>query len=159
VVSGEIAVRSPAFGHGSPIPKRFAFSPEGENISPPLQWTGVPQRAQELVVIVEDPIPQKPIFLHWIVYGIPASATGLPEGVPADQEKANGFTQGLNDFGHLGWGGPLPSPGEPPHKYQFWVYAVDMHVTLPPGATKKEVMDAIGPHILSNGRIIGTYKR
>ena len=141
------------------MPKRFAADPEGQNLSPPLAWSGVPPSAKELVVIVEDAPPLRKAFVNWVLYGIPASVRALPEGIPADQGTANGFVQGTNDFGHLGWGGPLPLAGEGWHRYTFWVYAVDMHVKLEPGASKAEVIAAISRHILSNGRMIGTYRR
>jgi len=159
MVSGEFSVRSPAFASGEPIPKRHAYSPEGENVSPALEWSGAPADTKEWVVIVEDPIPQREIFVSWVAYGIPGSMTGLPEGIPADQPSAAGVVQGTNDFGHLGWGGPLPHAGDAPHRFWFWVYALDAKLNLEPGATKADVVKAMTHHILANGKMFGTYKR
>jgi Raf kinase inhibitor-like YbhB/YbcL family protein len=161
IVSGQMTVTSPAFAKGAHIPKRYAHPPEGENVSPPLSWSGGPAGTKEWVVIVEDPVVHGTLFVHWVLYGIPQSVTSLREGLSTDDPTVDGLTQGTNDYGHLGWGGPLPKAGDPPHEFWFWVYAIDTHLTLPPGATKQDVLDELtkGRHILANGRTVGSYRR
>jgi Raf kinase inhibitor-like YbhB/YbcL family protein len=159
IVSGEIVVKCPSFAPGGAIPKRFAREPEGDNISPALTWSGVPTAAKELVLLVEDLTPDAPLFSQWVVFGIPASTTGIPEGIPSEQERAGGFVHGTNDFGLLGWGGPLPRLGAPTHTYWFWIYAIDTHLTLAPGAARTDVIEAMKSHILASGKMYGTYKR
>lgn len=154
-----MTVQSAAFSPGSPIPKRHAAAPEGDNVSPALSWTGAPQGTREIVVFVNDPIPHGKDFVHWVVYGIPGNATGLPEGIAADDPHAGGYVHGTNDYGHLGWGGPLPKEGDPPHRFWFWVYALDAPLGLAPGASKADVVSAMGRHILANGKTWGTYRR
>jgi Raf kinase inhibitor-like YbhB/YbcL family protein len=162
MISGGMSVFSPAFAKGAHIPKRHAHEPEGENVSPPLRWSGGPAGTKEWVVIVEDPVPHGALFVHWVLYGIPASVTSLREGLPTDEATVDGFTQGTNDFGHLGWGGPLPKVGDPAHEFWFWVYAIDTNLKLPPGATKAQVLEELTKgrqHILANGRTVGNYRR
>ena len=156
---GVIQVSSPSFAPGGAIPKKHAAAPDGQDVFPALQWSGVPSTARELVVIVEDIAPHKHQFVQFVAYGIAPTATGLPEGLPNDVGDANGVVFGRNDFGHLGWGGPNPVDETPVHRYAFWVYAVNKSLGLASGATKEEVVAAMGPHILANGRLLGSYGR
>ncbi len=147
-----ITIRSQAFDPGGAIPKKYTG--EGEDVSPPLTWENVPPQAKELVLICDDPdAPRAEPWVHWVVYKIPASSTGLPEG------SAAGAREGKNDFGRIGYGGPMPPRGHGVHHYHFKLYAVDTEVNLPRGATKDQVLKAIEGHIVGQGELIGTYER
>lgn len=149
-----IQVSSPAFNPGSPIPKKYAYPPEGENVSPPISWSGLPKGTREIALICDDPdAPRAEPWVHWVVYRIPPDRRGFEEG------STGGAVEGRNDFGKTGWGGPLPPRGSGPHHYHFKVYALDQAVDLKPGATKSELLKAIRGHVLGQGELVGTYER
>ena len=109
-------------------------------------------------MIVDDPDAPSGTWVHWVVYDLPGTATELPEDLHKGQYLPNGAKQGLNDFKHLGYGGPCPPQGKP-HRYFFKLYALDAALDLKPGATKKELEAAMGKHVLAQGQLMGTYKR
>ncbi|TNC66629.1 YbhB/YbcL family Raf kinase inhibitor-like protein [Rubellimicrobium roseum] len=157
---GPIDVVSPAFEDGGTIPTRHAR--QGENISPPLDWAEGPDGTQSFVLLMEDPdAAEEPPFVHWIAYNIPADVTDLPEGVPASERLAQpeGVLQGRNDQGSVGYTGPNPPVGDPPHAYHVQVFALDTTLDLPHGASRTEVLDAMEGHVLSVGETVGTYGR
>lgn len=129
-----IVVESPAFAEGDELPAEYTC--DGENVSPPLRWSDVPEGATELRVSVTDPDAPGGTFTHWLVRGLDASATGVERG-----EVPPGATEENNDFGDVGYGGPCP-PSGPPHRYVFAVEGID-----PNG----QVLDA--------GRLTTTYSR
>jgi Raf kinase inhibitor-like YbhB/YbcL family protein len=153
---GNMQVTSTAFAEGEPIPVQYTC--DGKNVSPPLKLASVPSAAKSLVLIADDPDAPVGTWVHWVVYGLPASTTELPEDVAKTQFISGGARQGLNDFKHLGYGGPCPPPGKP-HRYFFKVYALDADLDLKSGATKKDVEAAMGKHIVAQGQLMGTYKR
>jgi len=148
-------LNSPAFVDGQPIPKRYSC--EGENISPPLSWDSVPEGTHSLALIVEDPDAPSGTFLHWLLYNVPAEVHQLPEHVPTAKTLAQGAFQGLNDFNHLGYGGPCPPEG-PPHHYFFRLYALDNQLELKPGASRAQVTAAMKGHTLGTTELIGTFQ-
>jgi Raf kinase inhibitor-like YbhB/YbcL family protein len=157
-----IGVSSSAFKPGDRIPQRHACHDEGKNVSPPLSWSGVPAGTRELALICDDPdAPSSKPWVHWILFKIPATATGLPEGIAEqrDVKHPSGAQQGLNSWGKVGWGGPLPPEGHGTHHYHFKLYALDAPVTLAPGAGKEELLRAMTGHVLAEGELIGTYRR
>ena len=119
---------------------------------------GCPAGAKSLALIADDPDAPGGTWVHWVVYDLPPATAELPEDLPKSQYIAGGARQGLNDFKHLGYGGPCPPPGKP-HRYLFKLYALDAVLDLKPGATKQEVEGAMAMHILAEGRLVGTYKR
>jgi Raf kinase inhibitor-like YbhB/YbcL family protein len=147
---------STAFQESQPIPERHTC--DGENLSPPLKWSGVPLGARSLALVMDDPDAPVGTWVHWVLYDLSTSSTDLPEGLPKGQYVPGGAKQGLNDFKHLGYGGPCP-PGGKAHRYFFKLYALDQILDLKPGATKKEVERAIENHTLAQGQLMGTYKR
>jgi Raf kinase inhibitor-like YbhB/YbcL family protein len=151
-----INLTSIAFQDGQPIPIKYTC--QGLDVSPPLQWSVAPTTAKGLVLICDDPDAPVGTWVHWVLYHLPARATGLPEGVPTTDTLNNGAHQGVNDFKRVGYGGPCPPPGGP-HRYFFKLYAVDIDVTLKPRPTKQEVMRAIEGHIVAEGQLMGTYQR
>lgn len=153
----EMEIKSPAFGNGERIPKKYTC--EGEDISPPLSWSGVPAEAKSLVLIVDDPDAPIGTFTHWVVYDIPVSQTGLPENFEKKGE-VGAIKQGRNDFGRVGWGGPCPPPGHGTHRYFFKLYAISKEkLRLPPGARKSDVMKAIEGSVVAQAEFYGTYSR
>ncbi|MCX7722324.1 MAG: YbhB/YbcL family Raf kinase inhibitor-like protein, partial [Verrucomicrobiae bacterium] len=118
----KIQVTSPAFQDGKPIPSKYTC--DGEDVSPPLNWTNVPPEAKSLVLISDDPDAPVGTWVHWVLYDLPPTTAGLSEGVPKSSELPNGAKQGINDFRRIGYGGPCPPPGKP-HRYYFKLYALD----------------------------------
>src|SRR5207302_11361580 len=125
--------------------------------SPPLKWSAVPAGAKSLVLIADDPDAPAHTWTHWVVYDLPPGTSELSEDVPKSQFIPGHAKQGLNDFKHLGYGGPCPPPGKP-HRYFFKLYAVDTVLELKPGVSRKEVEKALEKHILAQGQLMGTYK-
>lgn len=147
---------SSAFAPAQPIPSRY--SRVGENVSPDLAWDDIPPGTQTLALIVDDPDAPFRAFTHWVIFNIPGTLTGLPAGVPHGDQPANAGTQGRNDFGDTGYGGPQPPRGKL-HHYRFTLYALDSTLPLSPRATKKQVLGAMKGHILGQAQLIGTYQR
>jgi Raf kinase inhibitor-like YbhB/YbcL family protein len=150
----EIKLTSAAFKEGQPIPRQYTC--DGANVSPPLEWTGVPKTAKAVAIIADDPDAPAGTWVHWVVYDLPAENIGLVENLPPTEDlKAGGF-QGTNDFGKIGYGGPCPPSGT--HRY-FKVYALDNYLSLKVGATKAFVERAMEGHIVAQGQLMGTYSR
>jgi Raf kinase inhibitor-like YbhB/YbcL family protein len=154
-----LALTSTAFVHEGAIP--VAYTCQGKDVSVPLAWSGVPEGARSLALVVDDPDAPDPAapkmtWVHWVLYNIPPSATGLPEGVPAGQ-LPKGTLEGRNDWGRTGWGGPCPPVGR--HRYFFKLYALD--VVLPDLGTpdKKRLERAMQGHVLAKQELVGTYAK
>ncbi len=155
-----IKLSSPAFEANSPIPKKY--TDDGEDISPALKWSELPTGTKQVALIVDDPnAPGSSPFVHWLIYGLPATVEGLPEDVPNDPSLAEPVQalQGLNGFQKTGYGGPAPPKGHGVHHYHFQVYALDQALDLKPRLTKTELLKAIEGHVLALGELIGTYER
>jgi hypothetical protein len=148
---------SGAFGHNQPIPRKYTC--DGKDISPPLSWSGVPANAKSLVLIVDDPDAPDPAaprmtWVHWVLYNIPPTASGLSEGA---MDLPAGAQQGANDWHRLGYGGPCPPVGR--HRYFHKLYALDnvIHgLSRPP---KSAIEMAMRGHVLAQAELIGTYQR
>jgi Raf kinase inhibitor-like YbhB/YbcL family protein len=142
-----------AFAEGNWIPP--LHSCEGADISPALEWTGVPAETRSLVLVVEDPDAPGGTFAHWLLYDIGPKITALPQGV---RTGALGLT-GTNDFGSRGYKGPCPPRGGP-HRYLFRLYALDVHTLgLPAGVTRAELLQAMKGHILGETQYMGRFSR
>ena len=158
-----IRVTSPAFSYGEPIPAKYTA--DGEDISPPINWSDLPKGARELVLICEDPdAPTAEPWVHWVVYKIPAELPGLPEGLPKEARlrQFHGILQGKNSWtiGHnIGYRGPAPPPGSGVHRYFFRVYALDSKPVIEPGKDRKSLWREISGHIIDEGELMGTYQR
>ena len=153
----EFRLTSPAFVHDQDLP--FQYSADGGNVSPPLEWTGVPEGTRELLLICDDPDAQYGVFTHWIVYGIGPDETGLPEGVPNDAviDEPVELLQGLNEFDESGYTGPTAVDDDDeilPHRYFFRLFALDSELDLPPGARRDEVRKASSGHVLANAELV-----
>jgi len=148
-------VQSPVFEEGGMIPAKYTS--DGANVSPPLNWSGVPEESQSIVLIVDDPDAPVGTFVHWVLYGLPADVTELQEDVPDSEKLDNGALQGENDFNKIGYGGPSPPSGT--HRYFFKVYALDCRLDLKSGATKRKVEKKMKGHVLAEGELMGKYAR
>lgn len=148
---------STAFADGTPIPKLYTC--DGRDISPPLAWSAPPPATKQLALICDDPDAPSGVFTHWVLYGLPADTRSLPEDLPKDPllARPTGTTQGTNDFGRTGYGGPCPPKGR--HRYRFTVYALSTDLKLPPRAKKADLTSAMSGHILDQGTLTGTYQR
>ena len=138
-----IQVSSSAFTEGAPIRARYTC--DGDNVSPPLKWTGVPEGARSLALIADDPDAPGGTWVHWVLYGLPPDASELPEDVSKTAGLPSGARQGVSDFGRTGYGGPCPPRGGP-HRYYFKLYALDAEVQVGAGATKSGLLDAMEGH-------------
>lgn len=148
-------LESAAFPPGAAIPKEHAR--DGRDASPPLSWSGLPDGTESVALICEDPdAPMDEPWVHWVIWNLPPGAGVLAAGVPKEPE-AGGARQGLNDFGKIGYGGPEPPQGDPPHRYHFRLYALSGPLDLEPGATKEELLDAMQGKILGRTVLVGTY--
>ena len=154
-----LKIISLAFTHASEIPPRYTC--DGEDISPPLAWSGVPEAAKSLALIVDDPDAPDPkaprvVWVHWILYNIPPSATGLAEGVTAHQLPV-GTRQGTNNWRRTGYGGPCPPIGR--HRYFHRLYALDTLLPDLAHPEKAKLEKAMAGHILAQAELMGTYAR
>lgn len=155
-----LTLSSSVFSQNGDIPKRYTC--DGDDISPDLRWAGVPAGAKSLALIVDDPDAPDPAapkitWVHWVLYNIPPTATGLPEGMSPKALPA-GTREALNDWKRTGYGGPCPPVGR--HRYFHKLYALD--VLLPDlgrAATKKDLEAAMKGHILGEAQLVGTYQR
>ena len=147
-----ISVSSSAFDAGGRIPKRHTG--EGEDVSPPLTWSGIPEGSEEVALICDDPdAPTPKPWVHWVVYKIPVDTSALAEG------SSGGSVEGRTDFGKVGYGGPMPPPGHGVHHYHFKIYALNTQLDLEAGATKDQLLQAMKGHVVAEGELVGTYKR
>lgn len=153
-----LAISSPAFAHGAPIPVRHTC--EGEDVSPPLAWHGVPNGARSLVLIVDDPDapdPEAPrmTWVHWVLFDLPPDGQGLPEALSQDALPP-GAGAGRNDWKRSGYGGPCPPIGR--HRYFHRLYALDTRLELE-APTRAEVDRAMQGHVLAEAVLMGTYEK
>jgi hypothetical protein len=144
---------SASFADGDTIPRRSTA--DGVDVSPPLTWTGRPPGTKSFALICEDPDAPRGLFTHWLVWDI--NLTSLREGLPKEP-VCMGVTQGENDFGRIGWGGPRPPHGES-HRYVFRLYALDSRLSLPPGSKRAELDRALQGHVLGEATLTGVYRR
>jgi len=141
---------------GDAIQARFTC--DGDNISPQLSWKAPPAGTQNFALIVTDKDSWIVHFVHWTIYNIPADKRELPEGIPKQEQLSDGSRQGKTDFDKVGYGGPCPH-GKSIHHYGFVLYALDTKLSLPGGATAKEIQKAMNGHILEQNELVGRYQR
>jgi len=131
---------------------------DGQDISPRVSWSGIPSEARSLALIVEDPDAPGGLFVHWVIYNISPSLSGLPEGIPKEGEVKGIGLQGVNSFGRIGYGGPCPPKGST-HRYVFRIYALSEPLALGPGATRDELLRAMENRIIAEGETTVRYGR
>jgi len=154
-----IKLTSSAFEHEGGIPKLHTC--QGKDVSPPLAWGGVPKNAKSLVLIVDDPDAPDPAapkmtWVHWVLYDIPPSATGLPQGV-SPNELPDGTLEGVSDFQRTGYGGPCPPMGR--HRYFHKLYALDFVLPNLQKPRKADVEKAMKGHVIEQAVLVGTYQK
>lgn len=153
----DLTLRSPAFEAGGAIPVKYTC--DGENVSPPLEWQGMPDGTETLVLIFDDPDastgPGGP-FAHWVIYNIPNDTWRLYENY--DPERLEGAAQGKNSFGNTWYEGPCP-PREERHQYYFRLYALDTRLDIPAGPTREQIIDFMKGHILEHTEMMAHFSR
>jgi Raf kinase inhibitor-like YbhB/YbcL family protein len=152
-------ISSPSFRNNQPMPSKHSC--EGEDASPSLKWEGAPEGTKSFALICDDPDAPGGVWTHWVIYGISAKTSELPENIAkADTVVApGGARQGVNDFGRVGYGGPCPPRGHGAHHYHFKLIALDTEPGLASGVTRRQLEQAIRGHILAQAELIGTYQR
>lgn len=151
----DMTLSSRAFRDGEAIPRKFTG--EGEDLSPALEWKNAPEGTQSFALICHDPDapliePGSYGFAHWVLYNIPGAVTGLVEGTDE-------YTCGVNNFDREAYGGPMPPEGHGPHRYYFWLFALDDDESREPGLTLRELLERIEPHVIGMNRLVGTFER
>jgi Raf kinase inhibitor-like YbhB/YbcL family protein len=154
-----IKITSAAFQPGGSIPSKYTC--EDRDLSPPLAWSGAPPGTKTFALIVDDPDapdPAKPqrVYVHWVLYNIPATTIALPENA-SKKGLPKGAVQGKNDWGKAEYGGPCPPIGR--HRYFFKLYALDTELTGLSSPTKGDLERAMNGHVLESGELIGTYQK
>ncbi|MFH1675809.1 MAG: YbhB/YbcL family Raf kinase inhibitor-like protein [bacterium] len=149
---------SSEFKNGGRLPDKCAYAKE--NLSPQLNWSEIPPGTSEFAIICDDPDAPSRTWVHWVFYGIPATATGLDLGIPKKPEPSVPIDskQGKNDFRQFGYDGPHPPPG-PQHRYFFKVFALKEPLKLAPGVNVDVLIKAMKGKIIEQAEIIGIYSR
>jgi len=145
-------VTSAAFADNGTIP--VLFTCKDQNMSPPLSWGTLPEGTKSLALIMHDPDTPRGTLTHWVVFNISPGLEGLPQAIK--EEAAQGFLQGTNTFGKVGYNGPCPPAGSR-HRYQFYFYALDSMLALEAGAAESQVVDAMQGHLLGRGLLTGLF--
>lgn len=154
-----LTLRSDVFTHGGEIPSKYTC--EGENVSPPLEWAGIPETTRSLVLIVDDPDAPDPrapkmTWVHWVLYNIPTDVTGFAEGASSGNLPA-GAEVGLNDWKKSAYGGPCPPIGR--HRYIHKIYALDTVLFGMHKPTKAKLESAMTGHVIAEAELVGTYEK
>lgn len=150
-----LTLMSPAFADGEPIPKKYTRN--GENLFPPLKWTGVPDGTRSFALVVEDPDAPSGLFRHCGMFNIPPTKDGLPESVDTSPDQGPRYSE--NDFGNARYDGPQPPKGHGVHHYHFRLAALDVpSLTIPGTAGVKVMWDEANKHILAKAVLTGTFE-
>jgi Raf kinase inhibitor-like YbhB/YbcL family protein len=148
---------SSAFTNSDTIPTIYTC--EGENISPPLSWSGVPEQAETLALVVDDPDAPNGVFTHWVLYNMPPIPQNLEEGASLSDRLSEGLREGSNNFGEQGYGGPCPPRGGGEHRYFFRLYAVDRKLNFTGRVTRDQIMDALEGKTVDEAVLMGRFTR
>ena len=148
-------IKSSSFKHEDMIPAKYTC--DGQNISPPLSWSSAPEKTKSFALICDDPDAPVGLWVHWVIFDIPANVNSLPEKASQQEEITGLGKNGKNTSGHYGYDGPCPPGGT--HRYYFKLYALDTMLNLKAGLTKEELLGAIKGHILAEAQLMGKYKR
>lgn len=155
----ELTFSTPAFESGEPVPTRYTC--DGADGSPELAIGGVPDGAESLAVVVDDPDAPGGTFTHWLLWGVPPETDAIESDVPATETVASlgDARQGTNGFGTVGYRGPCPPPGDGPHTYRFTLHALDGSLSLSAGADRSAFESAVSDRSIATARFTGTYER
>ena len=162
VLSMSFTLTSSAFLHEERIPSQYTC--EGEDISPSLEWSDVPEGTKSFTLSCLDPDAPPGTWVHWVLYDLPAGASSLDENLSKSEKLENGAFQGacwgVDSFSRVGYYGPCPPPDHGNHRYYFRLYALDTEsLSLPPSATWFQVDKALAGHVLGTAEYMGTYSR
>lgn len=146
---------SPAFAATEKIPEKYTC--DGDDISPPLEWSDIPVGTKSLAIICDDPDAPVDVWDHWIIFNISPGTVGLEENTPKQFDPFKGVGHGLNSWKNAYYGGPCPPSGQ--HRYYFKLYALDTRLGIKPGSTKGELLRAMEGHILDKAHFYGVYSR
>lgn len=160
-----MVLTSPVFKDQQLIP--MGYTGEGEDISPPLEWSNIPENTREFVLVMEDLDAQSEeehgqYFVHWLAYNISRNISSLPAGLLPNELRLRvpvSLEQGTNSFGKIGFRGPMPPAGDGVHHYVFTLFALNTEVGVRPGLTKTRLFKAIGDHIITSAKLTGIYER
>jgi len=153
---GETIQLISSFGEGGIIPQKYTC--DGEDISPSISWSDIPNGTKSIVLIVDDPNSPEQPWTHWVLFNIPSQLTGVAEGIENLEVVRGVGIHGFNSWGETGYRGPCPPVGDS-HQYFFRLYALDSTLNLQPGATESEVINAMEDHILGQGQLVANYSR
>lgn len=148
-----LSITTNAFQPGESIPAKYTC--DAENLSPELKWNDAPRNTKSFALICDDPDAPSGTFTHWVLYGVASNLSQFPEGLSRD---SSAVTQGKNDFGKTGYGGPCPPRGSR-HRYYFKLYALDVEIRLASGSSRDALEQAMKGHILAQAEVMGTYQR
>lgn len=152
-----MTLESSAFDNAGRIPDRYTCM--GEDISPPLAWSGAPAAARSFALLCDDPDAPAGTWHHWAVFDIPAGWSGLREAFPKEA-RSEGVRQAVNDFKRSGYGGPCPPPGHGVHHYRFRLLALGAdRLDLDAYADCRDIAEAARPHVIETAELIGTFSR
>ena len=151
-----ITLTSAAFTPDKPIPVKYTG--QGENVSPNLSWKDTPDGLVSFALICDDPDAPAGTWVHWTMWNIPATSTGLAQGVPTNASLPDGSVHGATGAGTSGYHGPMPPRGNT-HRYYFRIYALDTMLSLPTSANRAQLDAAMRGHVLSQGQLMGTYQQ
>ena len=149
-------ITSSAFTDSASIPSKYTC--DGQDVSPPLAWSGVPDNARTLALIMDDPDAPNGTWTHWVIWNIPNTASSLPEGVSKTASVSGGGMQGQNSWPKTGYGGPCPPPGKA-HRYNFTLFALDTTLSIPDKSNAAALRAAMNGHILAQAKTIGMYAK
>jgi Raf kinase inhibitor-like YbhB/YbcL family protein len=158
-----LKISSSAFAEGQTIPR--LHTGDGQDLSPPLAWDGVPEGTREFVLVCEDPdAPTAEPWVHWVLYKLPANVRELPAGMPTGSRLETPVVglQGRNSWSSgrtVGYRGPAPPPGHGVHHYHFQLWALDCELAVHPGVDKRALLQALQGHVLAKAELVGTYQR
>jgi len=152
-----LVVRPSGFEDEGTIPRKYTGV--GDDVSPPMTVESVPANAETLAIVLDDPDAND--YLHWLIWNVPADTDEIPAGIPRTEtvDSLGGARQGTNDFGEIGYRGPLPPEGDAAHTYQFSTYAVDTSLELAAGADRGELDSALDGHVIDRYPFVGTFDR
>lgn len=150
------ALTSSAFASGAAIPEQYTC--KGADMSPPLQWSDAPAKTASFALIMDDPDAPAGVWVHWVLWNLPAATHSLPENLSRSDQLPDGSHQGRNSFPKTGYNGPCPPAGQT-HRYFFRLYALDAELKAPAGANRAELDAAMKGHVLGEADYMGTFHR
>lgn len=150
------SLTSSAFSSGGAIPQQYSC--KGQDVSPPLAWSGAPAKTAGFALIMDDPDAPSGVWVHWVLWNVPAAKHSLPEGVAKSDQLEDGSLQGRNSSQKIGYHGPCPPEGQT-HRYFFRLYALDGKLDLAAGASRSDLDAAMKGHVLAQSEYMGTFHK